>query len=521
MASERRRRRRNDGVEPARLQRLREALGFSQRDLAAEFGVAHGAIGLWETGERPIPGPVRRLLEIYEAELGIAPSPAGASAAAGFLPTAPAARAARLPVAVVKATAAAIFAPARGPRTGLAVRIQHAIARQVVETAGEMKGLAMKVAQIPGYLDFGEADGVRAQVSSSPIRSRPMPPSLVAAVFMEEVGRGPRRVFAEWSSEPLAAASIGQVHRARLPDGTAVAVKVQYPRIVDALEADLTTVDVIRRACGLVYRGSDLGPVVDELRTRFLEECDYVQEAQNQETFRRIWSGRAGVEIPAVFGDLSTRRILVTEMATGDPLDVFAARASQAARNRAGELLFDFAFESLFRHGIFNADPHPGNYLFDDGRVTFIDFGCVKRLSPDYVATFKALARAMLEGDRGRLEELGLKLGIVRDAERFDFEAQWRLSLSLYEIYLRDRPQAWTPEYLARTWRMTWVENPNRFQTNIPAEWVFLSRFQWGMFAVLAKLRAEVNWRRRLLDLVYEPGEPRPPPYDGDLELHR
>ena len=356
----------------------------------------------------------------------------------------------------------------------------------------------MKVAQIPGYLDFGDTEGVRAQVSASPIRARPMSPSLVAAVFMEELGRGPRRIFAEWSSEPLAAASIGQVHRARLPDGTSVAVKVQYPRIVDALEADLATVDLIRRACRLVYRGSaDLAPVVEELRTRFLEECDYVQEAQNQETFRRIWSGRAGVEIPAVVREHSTRRILVTEMAAGDSLVAFAARATQAARNRAGELLFDFAFESLFRRMGFSLD----------WSITY------RTIDERSVATCQ-LARAILERDRGRLEELGFRLGIVRDPKCFDFEAQWRLSLSLYEPYLRDRPLAWTPEYLARTWRMTWVENPNRFRANIPAEWVFLSRFQWGLFAVLAKLRAEVNWRRRLLDLVYEPGEPRPPPYD-------
>jgi transcriptional regulator with XRE-family HTH domain len=501
-------------VNPARLHRLREALGFSQRDLAAEFGVAHGAIGLWETGERPIPGPVRRLMEIYEAELGIAAPPSSTIAGRKFLPTAPAARAARLPLALAKATAGAVFARRRGPRTGIVARVQSAIAREVVETAGEMKGLAMKVAQIPGYLDFGETNGVRAQVSAATMRSRAMPPSLVAAVFMEELGRGPRQIFTEWSSEPLATASIGQVHRARLRDGSPVAVKVQYPRIVEALEADLANVDMIRRACKLVYRGSaDLAPVVAELRIRFLEECDYVQEAHNQEAFRRIWSGRAGVEIPAVVRELSTRRILVTEMAAGDTLDAFVARSTQAARNRVGELLFDFAFESLFRHGIFNADPHPANYLFDDERVTFLDFGCVKRLSPEYVATFKALARAILERDRDRLQELGVGLGIVRDPDRFDFDAQWSLSQLLYEPYLYDRPRAWTPEYLARTWRMTWVENPNRLRSNFSPEWVFLSRFQWGLFAVLAKLRAEVNWRRRVLDLVYEPGEKRPPPY--------
>jgi len=439
MARERTRGGRDGGVNPARLQKLREALGFSQRDLAAEFGVAHGAIGLWETGERPIPGPVRRLLEIYETELGIAAPPSSTAAGRRFLPTAPAARAARLPVALAKATAGAVFARRRGPRTGIVARIQSAIAREVVETAGEMKGLAMKVAQIPGYLDFGETSGVRAQVSASTMSLRAMPPSLVAAVFMEELGRGPRRVFAEWSSEPLATASIGQVHRARLQDGTAVAVKVQYPRIVDALEADLANVDMIRRACKLVYPGSaDLAPIVAELRIRFLEECDYVQEAQNQETFRRIWRGRAGVEIPAVIGELSTRRILVTEMAQGDSLDGFVARSTQAARNRVGELLFDFAFESLFRHGIFNADPHPANYLFDDQRVTFIDFGCVKRLSPEFVATFKAVARAILERDRTRLEELGIGLGFVRDPSSFDFDAAWRLSQLLYQPYLSD-----------------------------------------------------------------------------------
>ena len=281
----------------------------------------------------------------------------------------------------------------------LGERLQIAMAEQVVQNLGEMKGLAMKLGQMAGYVDFHAPAAVRERFASLHTQSRPMSPSAVAQVFLAELGQGPGRVFAAWSAQPLAAASIGQVHRARLRSGEEVAVKVQYPRIVQALLTDLAGAELVHRAAALVFRGFNLAPVVQELRERFLEECDYRLEASHQERFRQLWAGRPGVVVPRVFTELSTGRILVSELREGESLKSFARRASQAERNRAGERLFDFVYESMFRHGLFNTDPHPGNYLFGSDHVAFLDFGCVKRLTPEAVRQSRASARAIFERD--------------------------------------------------------------------------------------------------------------------------
>jgi predicted unusual protein kinase regulating ubiquinone biosynthesis (AarF/ABC1/UbiB family) len=511
---------RDDGA--ARLRRLREILGFSQRELAVELGVAHGSIAVWEKGRRAIPGPVRKLLEIYEHELGLGGDDPAAGEGPGRarldrIPASVPARAFALSAAAAGAARAAAAAIAgRQPRLGIAQRAQLAIADQVVQHLGEMKGFAMKIGQMVGYLDLGAPAAVRERFAALQTQSRPMSPAAVAQVFMEELGQGPGRIFREWSARPLAAASIGQVHRARLPGGEAVAVKVQYPRVVEALRTDLACAQLLERAVGLILRGSHLAPVVEELRDRFLEECDYRLEARQQERFRQLWAGRAGVAVPRVFGELSTGRILVSELMEGESLARFARRASQAERNRAGERLFDFAFESLFRHGLYNADPHPGNYLFGRDQVVFLDFGCVKRLSADSVLQSRRAARAILERDLATLREVASETGMVRDARRFDYGAQHRLTLALYEPYLQHGPWRFTRGFVERTWRMMWLENRNRFQTNLPRDWVFLPRLQWGLFSVLAELGAESDWRARLMDLIYEPGAARPGAYSDD-----
>jgi predicted unusual protein kinase regulating ubiquinone biosynthesis (AarF/ABC1/UbiB family) len=511
----------DDGA--GRLRRLREAIGFSQRELAKEFGVAHGAVGLWEAGRRDLPGPVRRLIEIYEQELGITldDPPGGEDASEPPLRAIPGSVPARAlawsrTAAGAARSAGRVVASGWGGRPAagkLGERLQEAMADQVVQNLGEMKGLAMKLGQIAGYLDFHAPAAVRDRFATLHTWSRPMSPATVAQVFVEELGRGPGRVFAAWSASPMAAASIGQVHRARLANGQEVAVKVQYPRIVQAVRADLAGAHLLQRAAALIFRGPELGPVVEELRERFLEECDYRLEASHQERFRQLWAGRPGFVIPRIFGDLSTERILVSELVEGEPLESFARRASQVERDRAGERLFDFMYGSMFRHGLFNADPHPGNYLFASDRVAFLDFGCVKRLSPEALHLSRTSARAIFERDVATLRQIGVSAGVIRQPGRFDHLAQHRLNIALYEPFLREGRRRFTREYLARTWRMMWLENPNRFRTNLPRDWVFLLRLQWGLYSILADLGAESDWRARLMDLVYEPGQARPRPY--------
>jgi predicted unusual protein kinase regulating ubiquinone biosynthesis (AarF/ABC1/UbiB family) len=310
------------------------------------------------------------------------------------------------------------------------------------------------------------------------------------------------------------------VHRARLKSGELVAVKVQYPRIVEAIDADLKNCLLAERASALIFRGVEPGVFSDELRERFHEECDYRHEAANQQELRGLWAGRDEVFIPRVFEELTTTRILVTELASGDDFDTFTARASQAEKDRAGDIMYRFAYESIFRHGLFNADPNPGNYLFHDRGVTFLDFGCVKRFPADHLAHWRAALRAILERDFSRSAELLVDSGYIPNPEGFDFAFHHRLSLHLHQPLLAEGPFTFTHELIERTWRMSWPENRNRFRMTTPKHWVFTYRLNWGLYAVLAKLGARGDWRSPILDLLYGEGEARPSPYsDSELAL--
>jgi len=306
------------------------------------------------------------------------------------------------------------------------------------------------------------------------------------------------------------------VHRARLKSGELVAVKVQYPRIVEAIDADLKNALLAERASALIFRGLDAGVFTAELRERFLEECDYRQEAANQLELRRLWSGRDGVFIPRVFEEMTTSRILVTELAPGNDFETFCGRASQSEKDRAGDIIYRFAYESIFNHGLFNADPNPGNYLFDERGVTFLDFGCVKRFPPEHLARWRTVLRAILERDFARAAQLWIESGYIPDPEGFDFAFHHRLSLHLHQPWLAEGPYTFTREFIERTWRMSWLENRNRFRLTTPKHWVFTYRLNWGLHAILARLGARGDWRSIILALLYREGEARPSPYSAN-----
>ena len=499
--------------EAARLRRLRDTLGLTQRELAVEFKVAHGAIAGWETGKRPLPGPVLKLLELYEEELSIAPSDGLTR-----LKTSTAARtfalskaAGGVMVRVVASTLERMLAD-DAQAGAITRRTQVAVARNMVAALGELKGVAMKVGQTLATWDFATAAAPQAELRTLLTSSRPMSPAAIAQVFLEELGEPPRRLFAEWSPTPFAAASIGQVHRARLPNGEEVAVKVQYPAIVDAVTADLQSAVLVDRLAALLFRGQEPGVFLAELRERFLEECDYRREAEDQESFRKTWLARPGVRIPRVYPELSTGRVLVTELVQAEGFESFAASASPAAKNRAALTIGRFALESIFRHGRFNADLHPGNFLFAAGDVVFLDFGCVKRLAPDFAAAWRRFTRAALERDRQEARASFVEMRMLLDPERYDYDYHWRMIVAGHEPFLA-APFRFTPAFVGRAWRMVMTDNPNRFRINTPKDWVFAMRALWGLYATLARLGAEGDFRESLLALLYEPGEARPPPF--------
>ncbi len=496
---------RRDGsrqADGARLVRLRELLSFTQRELADELQVAKSAVAMWEREERSIPGPVLRLIELYEEELGLETTHGDAPR----LRTTWVTRNYELSKGAAGVVAAA-FGGALASLVGgdadthdIRRRTQTALARRLVTTLGQQKGLAMKLGQLLSYLPVAVPEDLRQELRVLQTKSEPMPASVVAEVFVEDLGKTPRQLFAEWSPRPMASASIGQVHRARLLSGEEVAVKVQYPGIARAVAADLKNLALVEQIGRLLFRGQQPGVIMPELRRAFLEECDYRQEAENHRDFRQLFAKERGVVIPRTFDDYSSQRILTTELMRGLSFDEFAESASQAERNHAGEIIYRFAFTSWLGHGILNADPHPGNYLFRDGEVVFLDFGCVRRFSAGFVDSWRRYFKAALDGDAETTDRLTVEMGMAPPDADLDYHR--RAFAVAMEPWLTEQPMRVTPDYLARCFDAMLAKNPNKYRMNVPPEGVFINRLQFGVMSVLATLGAELHWRPQLLSLL-------------------
>ncbi len=379
---------------------------------------------------------------------------------------------------------------------------QLANAADVAAALGEMKGALMKLGQMASYLDEAMPEPMRVALGSLQQDAPPMRAELAASVVEQELGRPPTDVFAEWDPTPIAAASIGQVHRAITHLGEAVAVKVQYPGVDRAIRSDLETTDLLFRAVGLLFPGLDPAVVVTELRTRLVEELDYRIEADNQRLFSNWYREHPFIHVPAVVDELSTARVLTTELAVGSRFDEVATTWSQAERNLAAETIFRFVFRGIYRIHAFNGDPHPGNYLFrPGGHVTFLDFGLVKRYAPDEVKLFEDLIVAMcLEHDIARFRRLIEAAEVLRPDSTITDDQVRDYFGHFYEFVLDDREVTFDAAYASGTVRQMFdLSSPSAAVArvaNVPSAFVVTQRINLGLHAVLAQLNATANWRR-------------------------
>lgn len=363
-------------------------------------------------------------------------------------------------------------------------------ARELVTQIGALKGLVMKVGQMASYLPGALPEEAQRVLSELQAQSTAMSYERVREVIASELGKDPDELFEEFERAPFAAASIGQVHRAKHA-GREVAVKVQYPGIEDVLASDLSTFGVFTKL-SLLGLPMDAAAIHGELRARILEECDYELEARHQRELAALMKGDPDVRVPEVIAERSTRRVLTTELVDAMRFQEFVEKGTQEAKNRAGEIIFRTCFGCLFRHGVYNGDPHPGNYLFDaDGRVTFLDFGCVRRFDAKFIESWKAFARSVIDGDRGVFEERFRALGLVGKEKGFDYAHQWEITQYLYAPFIeRDPFFTYTEDYVRASYGPLLFDNPNQRKMAMPPEWLLLNRLQWGLNAVLAKLRA-------------------------------
>lgn len=386
-------------------------------------------------------------------------------------------------------------------RQALDTEHQLRTAEQVADALGHMKGALMKVGQMASYLDQGLPEPVREQLAQLQADAPPMAPELAAGVVARELGAPPDQIFATWDPVPFAAASIGQVHRAITKDGRAVAVKVQYPGVDRAIDADLANAGLLVQVIGMVFPGVEPEPIVDELKLRLREELDYTLEAENQRLFARYYRDHPFIAIPQVVDELSSRRTLTTELAEGARFDELL-EWSQAEKDLAAEAIYRFVFGSLYRLGAFNGDPHPGNYLFNPGgRVTFLDFGLVKHFTAAELRLLATLSETFaVEKDMTKFRAAVAESGFVRDPSRFTDEQIKSYFSHFWEFVMEDRQFTTTPEWSSESVRRffdaTGEYGDIMRAANVPASFVILQRINLGLGGVLGELRATRNWRR-------------------------
>jgi predicted unusual protein kinase regulating ubiquinone biosynthesis (AarF/ABC1/UbiB family) len=376
-----------------------------------------------------------------------------------------------------------------------------------------MKGVLMKAGQMISFIFESLPEDAQAALATLQADAAPMAPTLAANVVEEELGQPPERAFLDWNDLPAAAASIGQVHRATTHDGRDVAVKVQYPGVHEAIEADLDAAETMYAVfSAMMLKGLDAKGLVDELRDRMREELDYRHEAENLATFADLFAGHPWVRVPTLVPDCSAGRVLTTEWIDGMNFDEFRASASDDTKQRAGEVLWRFAQFAVNQHGIFNGDPHPGNYKFHhDGSVTFLDYGLVKRWQPgEWELLRPSLDAIVIDRDPERLAHAMETSGFLPHGHGLDPQLVFDYVSSPYRPYLTDEfefSREWMIETLGRIFDINGPHARVIEALNMPASFVILDRVVWGVSAILGKLEIKGPFRGMLLEYIAD-GEP-------------
>ncbi len=383
--------------------------------------------------------------------------------------------------------------------------------KRVADELAKMRGAAMKVGQLIS-MDAGELLPPELADIMARLRAEAdfMPPRQLKQVLSAELSKDWLSRFAGFDVRPIAAASIGQVHKARLKDGRDVAIKVQYPGIARSIDSDVANVGRLIKLSGMMPPGLDLEPFLQEARAQLHEEADYVAEAAHLKTFRRLLKGDDRFLLPDVLPELSSPRVLAMDFVASKPIEALEA-AAQEDRDRAAEDLIALTLKELFAFGCMQTDPNFANYRVDagTGRIVLLDFGATRRIPEEIVAQYRALFRAGLSApESDALTDAALALGLISP----DLEPRHRETiLSMLRFVFEETTREAVFDFAASN---LFAELQSQGEAMAaervvlpppPMDVLYVQRKFAGMFLLAARLRARVGLRDLLIGAVAEP----------------
>jgi predicted unusual protein kinase regulating ubiquinone biosynthesis (AarF/ABC1/UbiB family) len=395
--------------------------------------------------------------------------------------------------------------------------VDEEAARALAAQAGRLKGGLAKVAQLAAYdpgASLGRGRGASAQARAvlgglwdhAPAVSA----GAIADVVERDLGKSPQSLFAHWDAAPVASASLGQVHAAKLHDGTDVVVKVQYPGVADKLRSDLDDADFMRKLAG-----AEIGRSLDEAALRTLGdavrgELDYRAEAAAQMKFAVAWQDDKSLRVPRVIGELSSERVLTMTRAKGKPMIEIAASGAADVRAQTAAAIYKFAWGSPLAHGLLNADPNPGNYLVEveaDGHVLVwcLDFGCAFELPQAVRELDREIWWGLLDEEQmkgaERFRVALAKAGLLRRTDSLATTAHREWERALAQPLATHSSFHWDAAY-ANTFAETTARVLAAGGVHLPANVMLLWRQRLGVAAVIGMLDATAPFRRVLFDLI-------------------
>jgi len=376
-----------------------------------------------------------------------------------------------------------------------------AAALQLFGTMGYLRGAVMKLGQMLANLPETVPEEFAEVLSALHFEAPPMHYALIREVFLDEFGKEPEEIFASFDRRAFAAASLGQVHRARLKSGEEVAVKIQYPNIARTIKADLRNLRLLLQPMCMTEDWQNLLDKLADIEQMLLMETDYRQEARFATVARECFTPGDGIVVPMVYEAYSTSRVLTTEYLRGRHLNEFLASApGQELRDHFTDLMTVATMRLLYRVHWLLADPNPGNYIFmDDGRLGMIDFGCTRTMSDGEWAFQLEIEKALLDRDEGEMNRLIARACLYDSPDEMGAE-----QLAIVGRGIRWQLEPWLTEGLFdfgdREFFRRGIDSfvditRKRYTRGMPLH-IWSTRFILGARAIVYRLQGRCNFRK-------------------------